>query len=109
MKLLCAALLSVLLAGCQRTSIDPLVFGHVVTLSGENRTNGEAELAAVRLAVDEANSVSGARPVRVLHADAGGRAEGFADQGTRLIAVNRVSGLLGGANQDEIFQLAGPA
>src|SRR5690348_5164517 len=90
------AALLVTLAGCQRPNdTEPLVFGHPVPQTGPDQAAGLLELEAVSLAVKEANDTGG-RHVVVLHADTGDRPDAFLAQATRLLAFNRVSGLIGG-------------
>src|SRR5262249_34077625 len=67
---------------------------------------GESARRGIRLAVEEANKYpdeqGAGQPVRVLHANSRGDAEVFGAEATRLVRVNRVVGLLGGANAEDI-------
>src|SRR5262249_24969962 len=102
------AALVVALAGCQRPpESEPLVFGHPVPQTGPNQAAGLLELQAVRMAVEEANAAGG-RQVRVLHADTDDRPDAFLAQTPRLLAVNRVSGLIGGQSVDQLKQMPTP-
>jgi branched-chain amino acid transport system substrate-binding protein len=104
-----AALALVTLGGCQRSSnSEALVFGHPVPQTGPDQAAGLLEFQAVRLAVKEANDAGGRR-VTVLHADTADRPDAFLTQATRLLAVNRVAGLIGGSTVEQLRQMATPA
>ncbi len=100
------------LAGCyQRGTTEPILIGHVATLSGSEKTVGEHAKRGILLAVEEANQednrIAGRR-VAVLHADA--RPDGKAAQaegvGVRLISINKVAALLGGTDAAQAEYLA---
>jgi branched-chain amino acid transport system substrate-binding protein len=85
------------LAGCYPSgSSDPLVIGHLTSLSGPDKAAGEHAQHAIDLAVEEANKDDRrtARPVRVLHGDTHGDGETAQDQATRFLTVDRAVALL---------------
>jgi branched-chain amino acid transport system substrate-binding protein len=97
--------------GCSgKTPLDPVLVGHVVPLSGPERSAGEHARHGILLAVEEANAgidSTAVPPVRVLHADS--RGEDMGPIATRLISVNGVAALLGGLSPSEIATLAAAA
>lgn len=99
-----------LLNGCDRKAGDPHYVGHVVALTGPDRDRGLAAARGVQLAVEEVNAdqnrwVAG-RKVAVIHADTRSELDTTAKQAVRLVAVNRVSSLLGGLTRPESDQMA---
>jgi branched-chain amino acid transport system substrate-binding protein len=94
-----------LLAGCGgRAPVPQVLIGHVATLSGPDRGPGEDAARGIRLAVKEADRDT--KPaLEVLHVDARGQAEAFEAEAVRLLAVNRVSALLGGTTAEEVVAL----
>jgi branched-chain amino acid transport system substrate-binding protein len=95
-----AAGLLALVAGCgPRPNPEPVLVGHVVPLSGPERTAGEHARQGVQVAVAEAKAegktVAG-RALAVLHADSCGDPEAVGAEAVRLLSVNRVAALLAG-------------
>jgi branched-chain amino acid transport system substrate-binding protein len=100
---------AVFLSGCgHKGPPDPIVVGQVVPLTGEAGAEGQRARNGVLLAVEEANASESkvrGRPVHVLHADsASGTDNG--PQAARLVAINKVSALLGGTGAAETASLA---
>jgi branched-chain amino acid transport system substrate-binding protein len=97
------------LAGCGGQATPPPVYvGHVATLSGAGKEEGEQASRGIRLAVQEQNKAAAednSRPVIVRHTDTRGNLEAFEAEAVRLVTVNRVLGLLGGVNGDEIARM----
>ncbi|HMF19724.1 MAG TPA: ABC transporter substrate-binding protein [Gemmataceae bacterium] len=108
MRLLCGIGL-LALVGCGGQSTPPPVYvGHVATLSGAGKEEGEQASRGIRLAVQEQNkgaAEDNSRPVIVRHTDTRGNLEAFEAEAVRLVTVNRVLGLLGGTNGDEIARM----
>lgn len=100
-----------LLVGCtSKGPTDPILIGHVAPLSGPQKSSGEQAKQSIRLVVEEANKEDNrihSRNVSVLHADDRGEAEMTKDVATRLITVNKVTALVGGADAGEAERLAG--
>lgn len=89
-------LVTLVLVGCNRSeSPAPIDLGHI-----DAGTPDEAEFRALELAVADLNADAArrplGRPVRLRHASGGTRPEEWGAQATRLVALNRVNGLLGG-------------
>src|SRR5258707_14536866 len=88
-------------AGCAKSPPDPHVLGHVAPRTGPDQAAGLRQGEAVVLAVNEINVNESLwidkRPVSVVHGDTGPDLDGFAFQAARLLAVNRVAALIGGA------------
>jgi len=98
---LLAAPLAVL-AGCSRKAAEePLWVGHVVPLSGTERSAGEHAREGILLAVEEANEKKDGRERRlaVLHADSRGQIEQARHEAVRLVTLNKIVALLGGRDQ----------
>jgi branched-chain amino acid transport system substrate-binding protein len=97
------------LAGCGGQSSPPPVYvGHVATLSGAGKEEGEQASRGMRLAVQEQNKAAAednSRPVIVRHTDTRGKLEAFEAEAVRLVTVNRVLALLGGTSGDEIARM----
>ena len=97
------------LTGCfGKAEPQPIIIGHVSTLSGPGRVPGEHAARGIRLAVEEWERDPGkgpGRPVVVRHADAHGEREAFASEAVRLVAINRVVALLGGDTPAEVERL----
>jgi ABC-type branched-subunit amino acid transport system substrate-binding protein len=92
---------ALLLAGCSRPdSNTPIELGHLHAADP-----GDAEVRAVTLAVEDLNRDAAARPlgrpIKVLHASAGSKPEEAGAQAARLIALNKVVGLIGGERFDQ--------
>jgi branched-chain amino acid transport system substrate-binding protein len=92
----------VTLVGCNRNVTPaPILLGHVVLLSGSNKTVVEHAKQAIYLAVEEANQPENriqGRLVKVLEPDAQANLDSFAGQAVRLVTVNAVAGLFGGTD-----------
>jgi branched-chain amino acid transport system substrate-binding protein len=97
------------LPGCAGPSQPlPVLLGHVATLSGPDRDVGEAAVRGIRLAVMEEDKSPGqgaGRKVKVIHTDTLGKLDAFEAEAVRLVTVNRVSALLGGATPEEVERL----
>lgn len=78
----------------------PVLFGHIAAL----RDDGSSAQRGIRLAVEQAGKESG-RPVKVLHVDPRGKLETLESEAVRLVSVNRVQALLGGATAQELERL----
>ena len=98
-----------LAAGCGgQATPPPLPVGHVATLSGAAKDEGEQASRGMRLAVQEQNKAAAAdnsRPVIVRHTDTGGKLEAFEAEAVRLVKVNGALALLGGTTAEEIMRL----
>jgi branched-chain amino acid transport system substrate-binding protein len=98
-----------LLSGCSgRSPPPPIWLAHVATLSGPDRQAGESAARGIRLAVEEINKnldQPADRPLKVIHSDARGKLEAFEAEAVRLVAINRVSFLLGGTTPEEVERL----
>ena len=93
--LLLLAALAIL--GCDRSNADkPIELGHVSPPAADA---GDEE-QAIRLAIDELNADPARRPhgrkLHVRHAPGGDKPEEWGAQATRLIALNKSAGLIGG-------------
>jgi ABC-type branched-subunit amino acid transport system substrate-binding protein len=92
--------LALIVAGCSRSDNKPIDLGHL-----EPNNHGEAEFKALDLAVEELNKdparLPTGRRVRVVHAPAGAKPEEAGAQATRLVALNKVHGLIGGERFDQ--------
>jgi len=92
------AFLLAFVIGCgNRPAPEPVVLGMVQPLTGPDRARGEEARRAVQLAVEELLAAEvrvGGREVVFQHAD-GGDAASVRAETVRLLAVNRVPGLLG--------------
>src|SRR5437868_1911607 len=83
--------------GCTaKTEPEPILVGHVAPLSGADKSRGEHARQGIRLAVEEAEPVAGRR-VAVDHADTRSDPEAVRAVVRRLLTVNRVAAVLGGA------------
>lgn len=101
--LLAAALF--LACGCTaKTEPEPIVVGHVAPLSGADKLRGEHARLGIRLAVEEAEPIAGRR-VAVDHADTRSDPEAVRAVVRRLLTVNRVSAVLGGAEAARVENL----
>jgi ABC-type branched-subunit amino acid transport system substrate-binding protein len=94
-------LFALLLAGCSQSDAHkPIDLGHL-----DPGTHDDAEFKALDLAVEELNKdparLPMGRAVRVVHAPAGARPEEAGAQATRLVALDRVKGLIGGERFDQ--------
>lgn len=93
------------LAGCSSPPPPgPIVLGHL------NRSQGEEEVRGIALALeaingDSAKHITG-RKVRIIHADAGSTPEEAQGQAVRLLAVDKVDGLLGPSHWRQIDKVA---
>jgi ABC-type branched-subunit amino acid transport system substrate-binding protein len=105
LKLLPLVAASLLWSGCGgRSATAPISVGHVASLSGPGKAEGEQAWRGIRLAVKEANQPE-MRPFEVLHTDAGAKLESFEAEAVRLVAVNRVAALIGGTTTAEVERL----
>ena len=94
-------LVALILAGCSRSDPNaPVELGHL-----HPADHDDAEFKALTLAAEDLNKDGDARPlgrpVKVLHAPAGTKPEEAGAQAARLIALNKVTGLLGGERFDQ--------
>jgi branched-chain amino acid transport system substrate-binding protein len=98
-----------LLSGCLgRAAPPPIWCGHVATLSGADKEAGESATRGIRLAVEDINKDPDqgfGRPIKVIHSDAHGSLEAFEAEAVRLVAINRVSFLVGGNTAEEVERL----
>ena len=105
--LLCFVLLA--LCGCKpKVDPGPILIGHVAPLSGPDKRIGQQARQAILLAVKEANEEENRaveRRVAVLHTDSRGDLDALQAEAVRLITVNHVVALLGGANAAEVERL----
>jgi ABC-type branched-subunit amino acid transport system substrate-binding protein len=94
-----------LTAGCGgRPASAPILVGHVATVSGPGKEQGEQATRGIRLAVKEANQAE-ARPFAALHTDARGKMEAYEAEAVRLAVVNHVAALVGGITAEEVERL----
>jgi ABC-type branched-subunit amino acid transport system substrate-binding protein len=104
------ALMTVCLSGCfGKAEPQPIIVGHVSTLSCPGSAAGEHAVRGIRLALEELDrdlSKGPARPVVVRHTDAHGDMEAFASEAVRLVAINHAVALLGGNTAAEVEKLA---
>lgn len=109
MRCLFATVMAAGLAGCGGESGPPPIYvGQVATLSGPDRFAGEQAMRGIRLAVQEQVKEAEKdklRPIHVRHTDTRGKLEAFEGEAVRLVAVNRVVALLGGATPAEVIRL----
>ena len=102
-------LLAVSLSGCfGKAEPQPIIIGHVSTLSGPGSAPGEHAVRGIRLALEELERDPGkgpGRPVIVRHTDAHGDLEAFASEAVRLVAINHAVALLGGSSPAEVERL----
>jgi branched-chain amino acid transport system substrate-binding protein len=99
----------VLAPGCGRGPVpEPIIIGHIATLSGPDKAAGEQARQGITLAVDEINrsenQVNG-RPISVLHVDSRGDPAALQPAAVRLISVNRVMALVGGTEMATVERL----
>ena len=97
------------ICGCSGTATPvPINLGHVANLSGPDKA-GEQAMHGIRLALEEASADFGdtfaGRPVQVRHTDTRGALDAYEAEAARLVAVNRVVGLFGGATAKELAGL----
>ncbi len=97
-------------AGCSGRSTPPAIFiGHVATLSGPDARAGKSAEQGIRLALEELGPTASeplqGRPIVVRHVDAGGNLDSMEAAAARLVSVNRVCALLGGATKEEELRL----
>ncbi len=103
--------IALLLAGCSpKSAPEPIWIGHLAPLSGANQAQGEAEVQAMQRELETARAsdwrVAG-RSLGVRHVDgAEGRARAEA---VRLLAVNRVPGLILGPGLKDAEEVAAVA
>jgi ABC-type branched-subunit amino acid transport system substrate-binding protein len=100
--------LSMFTAGCTNSSTPaPIMLGQIAAGTGPEKAAGEAAAHGIRLAVEELNkdtNKSVGRPLAVIHAQARSM-EDFEADAVRLVAINHVAFLLGGATQEEVERL----
>jgi ABC-type branched-subunit amino acid transport system substrate-binding protein len=104
------AWLFLLTAGCSsRAAPAPIWIGHLVPLDGANRQQGESALASMQAVLEKARaddwSIAG-RTVSVRHVNASRTAKAEA---VRLLAVNRVAGLIVGPGLADPGEIASEA
>lgn len=103
------SLAAVLFTGCSGKS-EPQFIGQIVPLSGSDRDRGLAAMRGAQLAAEEVNADSArwinGRKVAVIHADSESNPKRIGDQAVRLIAVNRLTALLGGTTRSEMDAIA---
>src|ERR1700741_1202433 len=82
-----AVIAAIFLFGRIKASADPLVFGHIAPLTGDEAIFGVWEREGIELAVDEINAAGGVagRPLTVLNED---------DQGVASTAVSALQYLI---------------
>jgi len=94
-------LLIALLAGCTRPDANaPIELGHLSPPNHDDAEFQALDLAVADLNMDTANLPLG-RTVRMTHAAGGTRPEEWGAQATRLVALNKVRGLIGGERADQ--------
>jgi branched-chain amino acid transport system substrate-binding protein len=100
--------LPLLLCGCGPTTEDePLCIGCVGSFSGADRSTGVRLKQGIELAVDDSASMRvESRRLAVVVADDRGSEETAQAEGVRLLSVNRVAGLIGGADAGRALRLA---
>jgi branched-chain amino acid transport system substrate-binding protein len=100
---------ALLLPGCLgKAEPQPIVIGHISTLSGPGSAAGQHAMRGIRLALEELDrdpAKGPGRPVVVRHTDAHGELEAFASEAVRLVAINRAVALLGGHSAAEVERL----
>jgi ABC-type branched-subunit amino acid transport system substrate-binding protein len=106
-------LLALLVTGCNRQPrIESVPIGHVVALTGSDRSAGEDIQHAIQLIVDESNQPEqledSHRRIVVLHADSQGEKD-LGPTAVRLITLRKVAALLGGTDPSAVDSLAGVA
>ena len=94
-------LIALLLAGCSSTDTNtPIVLGHI-----HSPDHDDAEFKAIALAAEDLNKNADhkplGRPIKVVHAPAGAKPDEAGAQTARLIAMNKVAGLIGGERFDQ--------
>jgi branched-chain amino acid transport system substrate-binding protein len=107
-RILPALLLPALLCGCgPKGEEEPVWVGCVAAFGGGDASAGVHLRRGVELAADgaAAERVEGRRPA-VVAADDGGSDETAAAEAVRLLTVNRVAGLIGGADPGRALGLA---
>lgn len=101
-----------ILCGCRpKTEPGPILVGHMAPFSGPDKRIGEQARQAIMLAIEKANKEENSvvdRRVGVLHTDPHDDLNALQPQTVRLITVNHVVALLGGANAAQVERL-GPA
>jgi ABC-type branched-subunit amino acid transport system substrate-binding protein len=94
-------LLALLVAGCSRSdATKPIDLGHLDPANHDDAEFKALDLGVADLNNDPARRPMG-RPVRVVHASAGTRPEEAGAQAARLVALNRVKGLIGADRADQ--------
>lgn len=109
LRLFLALAILPLFCGCSSQGTPPPIWcGHVATLSGPDKEAGASAVRGIRLAALDINKdyeSSIGRPVKVIHSDTRGKLEAFEAEAVRLVAINRVSFLLGGTSAAEVERL----
>lgn len=98
------------LAGCSRKGEpEPILIGHVASLSGADKARGEHAKQGIALAVEEANAEANRvldRRVIVTHADTRSAAAAVRSVVKRLLSIDRVTALLGGPETASLENVA---
>src|SRR3954451_1622360 len=94
-------LIAPLLVGCSRSDANkPIELGHLHATNHD-----DAEVRALDLAVEDLDRDPAPLPlgrqVRVVHAPGGTKPEEWGAQATRLVALNKVKGLVGGERSEQ--------
>jgi branched-chain amino acid transport system substrate-binding protein len=97
------------LSSCQRTpTSEPIVIGHLATFNGPNKAIAEHAKQAILLAIEdvnrEGNQVLGRR-LAVLHPSYPEKEDALKPVAVRLITVDKVVALLGGADVEQAEKL----
>jgi branched-chain amino acid transport system substrate-binding protein len=103
-------LLLLLPLGCApRRTAEPIVVGHLASLSGPDRAVGEHAKQGIDLAVadvnQEANRINN-RTVNVVQVDTAGGKEAAQAQTVRLITINHPVALLGGTTSSQLEEIS---
>ncbi len=87
---------------------QPITFGFVGPLTGDGANLGQHAKAAVELATSEVNAAGGinGRPLQFIYEDGGCNATSTTMSANKLISVDKVSVILGGACSSETAALA---
>lgn len=104
-----AIAIAISLWGCSGNStLPPIYVGHVAATTGPDRHADEQAARGIRLAVQEQvkeAEKNQLRPIHVRHTDTRGNLQAYEGEAIRLVTVNRVVALLGGATPAEVVRL----